>query len=205
MSLPATIRVKLSSEAAEYISLTPVVVQEMPVRDLVEHMLGVTGKDEARVRDLLQRGTLVSGASRFRWTGLEADAESIRALFSSFPDPDPARPFSPARCVRAVLRGARQPIVITRETARRRGILDRMLGRPSFWDVLVEIAVAGNPRYSQYSYRDRADLYQLSLDGPSAQRLRERAHLVRYNVLEDQIRSAPAGSAELYVVRTEVE
>ena len=69
MPLLDTIRVKLSSEAAEYVSITPVVVQEMPVRDLVEHMLGITGKDEARVRDLLLRGTLVSGASRFRWTG----------------------------------------------------------------------------------------------------------------------------------------
>ncbi len=46
MALPPTIRVKLSSEAADSISLTPVVVQELPVRDLIEHMLGVTGKDE---------------------------------------------------------------------------------------------------------------------------------------------------------------
>ena len=47
MALPATVRVKLSSEAAESISLTPVVVQELPIRELVEHMLGVTGKDVA--------------------------------------------------------------------------------------------------------------------------------------------------------------
>ena len=39
MPLLDTIRVKLSSEAAEYVSITPVVVQEMPVRDLVEHMI----------------------------------------------------------------------------------------------------------------------------------------------------------------------
>jgi len=201
VALPDTIRVKLSSEAAGYISVTPVVIQEMPVRDLVEHMLGLTGKDEARVRDLLLRGTLVSGASRFRWTGLEADTESIRALFSSFPDPDPARPFSPIRCVRAVLRGPRQPIVVPREIALRRGILDGILGRPSFWDVLMEIAAAGNPRYSHYSYSDRADIYQLVLDAPSARRVRERARLVRYSVLEAQIRSAPGESADLYVTR----
>ena len=69
MSLPATVRVKLSSEAAGSISITRVVVQDLPVRDLVEHMLGITGKDEARVRELLLRGALVSGASRFRWSG----------------------------------------------------------------------------------------------------------------------------------------
>ena len=73
MALPRRVRVKLSSEAAESISITPVVVQEMPVRELVEHMLGVTGKDEARIRELLLRGTLVSGASRFRWAGWEAE------------------------------------------------------------------------------------------------------------------------------------
>ena len=67
MSLPDRVRVKLSSEAAEGISITPVVVQEIGTRELVEYMLGLTGKDEARVRELLLRGTLVSGASRFRW------------------------------------------------------------------------------------------------------------------------------------------
>ena len=41
--LPQTVRVKLSSEAAEAIAMTPVVVQELPVRELIEHMLGVTG------------------------------------------------------------------------------------------------------------------------------------------------------------------
>src|SRR6266478_9034471 len=123
MPLPDTIRVKLSSEAAEYVSITPVVVQEMPVRDLVEHMLGITGKDEARVRDLLLRGTLVSGASRFRWTGVEADPESVHAILASFPDPEPARPFAAARCVRVVLRTPRQPIGIPRDIGTRQGIL----------------------------------------------------------------------------------
>ena len=39
MSLPDTVRVKLSSEAAEYVSITPVVVREMPVRELIEQLL----------------------------------------------------------------------------------------------------------------------------------------------------------------------
>ena len=56
MALPPTVRVKLSSEAAESIALTPVVVQELPMRELVEHMLGVAGKDEARIREMLLRG-----------------------------------------------------------------------------------------------------------------------------------------------------
>src|SRR5208337_5563429 len=187
MPLPETVRVKLSSEAAEYVSLTPVVVQEMPVRDLVEHMLGITGKDEPRIRDLLLRGTLVSGASRFRWTGLEADAESIRALLANFPDPDPARPFSATQCSRVILRGPRQPITIPREAGARQSVLARLLRRRSFWDLLMTLAEAGNPRYAGYSYRDRADIYHTPLTAPEAQQVRSASRLVRYTALETQI------------------
>src|SRR6266478_3803127 len=129
MPLPDTIRVKLSSEAAEYVSITPVVVQEMPVRDLVE----------------LLRGTLVSGASRFRWTGWEAPPESIRSLLASFPDADSSRPFDAAQCKRLVLRGPRQPIGIPRDIGMTRGTWARMLRRRTFWDLLMEIAAAGKP------------------------------------------------------------
>src|SRR5689334_11560157 len=125
MALPERVRVKLSSEAAEGISITPVVAREMLLRELVEYMLGVTGKDEARVRELLLRGTLVSGASRFRWNGWEADVESVTELLRTFPDPDPARPFAAVRCVRAILRGGRQAIEIPRDAGMRKPLFRR--------------------------------------------------------------------------------
>src|SRR5262252_6986212 len=115
MPLPASVRVKLSSEAAESISITPVVIREIPIRELIEHMLGVTGKDTARLHELLLRGTLVSGASRFRWTGWDADLPSIGELLATFPDPDPKRSFAPALCIRADLRGPGRRIEIPRE------------------------------------------------------------------------------------------
>lgn len=202
MPLPETIRVKLSSEAADYVSLTPVVVQEIPLRDLVEHMLGVTGKDEARVRDLLLRGTLVSGASRFRWTGWEADMESVRTLLAAFPDPDPARAFIASQCTRVILRGARQPITIPREAAERRSVVSRILRRKSFWDHLMAIAESAVSKYSGYSYRDRADVYHLPLTAPDLKRLREAARLVRYTALQAQIRNSPIELAELYMARS---
>lgn len=201
MSLPDKIRVKLSSEAAEYISLTPVVVQEMTTRELVEHMLGITGKDAARVRDLLLRGTLVSGASRFRWSGWEADPNAVRSLLATFPDAEPGRPFAAASCVRAVLRGPRQPVGIPREIGSSRGIMARILRRMTFWDLLMQIAASGAPQYAGYSYRDRADLYQLPLGGPEARRIREASRLVSYTAMEAQIRNTPFDSAEFYVVR----
>jgi hypothetical protein len=204
MPLPDTIRVKLSSEAAEYISLTPVVVQEMPMRQLVEHILAITGKDETRIRDLLQRGALVSGASRFRWTGMETDAESLRAVLASFPDPDPSRPFLASCCSRAVLRGSRQPIGIPREIGTRRRVPDAILRRPSFWDTLMAIAASRNPGYCDYSYRDHADVYQFAPEGADGKRVRESARRLRYTALEAQIRNSPIAFVELYVLREEI-
>src|ERR1041384_8360341 len=129
MALPETVRVKLSSEAAESIALTPVVVQELPVRELVEHMLGTTGKDEPRIREILLRGSMVSGASRFRWAGWEADPSGLRELLGTFPDPDPQRVYAAERCIRAVLRGGRQAIEVTREAGQRKSLFQR----GAFW------------------------------------------------------------------------
>ena len=197
MSLPATVKVKLSSEAAEGISITQVVVQDLPLRDLIEHMLGITGKDEVRIRELLLRGTLVSGASRFRWTGWEADLAGIRDLLGTFPDHEPARPFAPERCVRAILRGGRQAVDIPREAGERKPLLRKT----SFWHLLMEIAGEGEIRYLHYSYKDRADCYRLELSLAAAERLRAAGEIVRYTTLRDQIRAAGFVSADLFVER----
>jgi hypothetical protein len=72
LALPATVHVKISSEAAGAVSITPVIAQQMPVPDLVEHILRVTGKDVSRISLILQQGVVVSGASRQRWTPIDA-------------------------------------------------------------------------------------------------------------------------------------
>jgi len=179
-----------------------VVVQDLPLRDLVEHMLGITGKNEARVRELLLRGTLVSGASRFRWAGWEADLDSLRELLATFPGDDPARAFASERCVRAVLRGGRQAIEIPREAGARKPLLPMKWQRKaSFWDVLMELAAAGEIRYLHFSYKDRADCYRLEMPLPAAEKLRAAGEAVKYSSLRDQIRSAGFVWAELYVER----
>ena len=197
MALPPTVRVKLSSEAAESISITPVVVQEMPVGELVEYMLGVTGKDEARIRELLLRGSLVSGASRFRWTGCDAPLDELRLLLATFPDPDPARPFAPLHCTRATLRGGRQPIEISRAAGIRKGLFQR----ETFWDALMNIVSAAPPAYAGYSYRERADRYLRDFTHEELARLRAAAPLLRYTILSDQLRTHPVTQAELYATR----
>jgi hypothetical protein len=197
MSLPGAIRVKLSSEAAESISLTPVVVREMALRELVEHMLGVTGKDEVRIRELLMRGTLVSGASRFRWAGWEPDLESLRELLATFPDADPSLPFAAARCVRAILRGGPHALEIAREAAGRKSLFRR----ETFWDLLMELAGSPAPAYSGYSYRDRADRYLRELSAAEIERLRAASGMVPFSTLRDKICSVRFAQADLYVAR----
>jgi len=198
MALPDRVRVKLSSEAAESISLTPVVAREMPLRELVEYMLGVTGKDEARIRELLLRGTLVSGASRFRWAGWEAEPQALRDLLAGFPDPDPARPFTPDRCVRAILRGGRQAIEIPREA----GLRKPFWRRNTFWKLLMDAVADGPPRYVTYSYKDHADMYQAALTLPAAERLRSSARLLTYTILSDRIAGEAYTSVDLYTTRS---
>lgn len=197
MPLPGTVRVKLSSEAAEYVSLTPVVVRDMPVRELVEQMLGITGKSEARVRELLLRGTLVSGASRYRWTGWEADRDAIASLLAGFPDPMPGRSFSPAHCVRISLHGGKVPIEISRESGSRKPLFHRT----SFWDRMMELAGTAGPRYLDYSYRERADVYQARISAEMATQVRSASGALKYSVLREQIRASALDAADLYVVR----
>jgi hypothetical protein len=195
-SLPETIRVKLSSEAAGGVSITPVVVREMPLRDLVEWMLDLTGKNAARLRELLLGGTLVSGASRFRWAALEAGVESLEALLATFPDPEPERPFAPERCIRVRIEGPGRCEDIPREALARR----RFLSRSSFWDILVEVAAEVGLRYAGYFYRERADRYVLEIPPAQLERMQNSARLLRYSSLEAHMR---AGSARelVFLVR----
>ncbi len=197
MALPQTVRVKLSSEAAESISLTPVVVQELAIRELIEHMLGVTGKDEARIRDLLMRGTLVSGASRFRWAGVASEVEAIREVLATFPDADPSRAFTRERCVRATLRGGRQAIEVPRDAAERKGFFQKA----TFWELLMDVVASGDVVYQGYSYREKADRYLRELTVADAARLREGSGLVRYSTLSEQIRAVGYLQVEVYVSR----
>ena len=197
MALPPTVRVKLSSEAAESISITPVVLQEMPVGELVEHMLGVTGKDEARIAELLLRGSLVSGASRFRWAGWQTTPEDVRELLATFPDPDPARAFHAPDCVRATLRGGRQPIEITRHSGEKKGLFQR----DTFWDSLMRVVSAAPPVYASYSYHERCDRYIRDFTPSEVEQLRAAGHLLRYTSLTEQIRTQPFTNAELLAKR----
>jgi len=195
MPLPERVQVKLSSEAAEYVALTPVVVRELPLIELLEHAVSAAGPDAARVRDILKRGSLVSGASRFRWAGWECDAAELEAALRALPGPEPSRVFVGEQCVKVVLSGPGTRIEIAREAAAQK----RLFSRSSFWQHLLHGAAA--PAYGGYLYKDRADRYVAELSEEQRDALKEAAGLLRYDALARQIRAARLERVEFVVAR----
>jgi hypothetical protein len=189
---PATVRVKLSSEAAGAISLTPVVVQEMPFDELIAFLVPSTGKDAGRVRDALLRGSLVNSASRLRWDSLDVNTGSLEIALARYPDPDPSLPFLAANCLQVTLTGASGRIELPREPCSRR----RLLRRQSFWDVLMESAANLRPGYLDYSYREKADIYHAAMDTPTATAIRRAASLLTYSTLVQRLQMFSFDAAE---------
>ncbi|MBI3644885.1 MAG: hypothetical protein HY233_02820, partial [Acidobacteriales bacterium] len=174
MPLPAQIPVKYTEEEAEYLSVRPVVRQTFQLAELVDMVLGVTGKDPARVQQILRTGTVVFNFYRYWWTGFEADAQELAAVLAQFPDADPARAFRAEECSVAVLVGKSfQPapghatlpangIELSREQTSH----TRLFSQRNFWDALMNVPSESAPAYLGYSYQRRADVYvsEISLD-----------------------------------------
>ncbi len=193
MALPAVIEVKISSEAAGEISMTPVLTRKLPLAELLAVLLGICGaKDAARLRELLARGTVVESASRFRWSPVEASEAELRVALSDFPDADSARAFDASRCVAAIFHGSRSRIEIPREI----GAARRFLRRKSFWDSLMVAARAHAPAYLHYDYRRRGDVYRMAV------RVSELApERLPYSGLAQQIARGDFSEMDLVVAR----
>jgi hypothetical protein len=200
MPLPSHIRVKLSSEAAGAISLSAVVVRVMPLPELVEEMLAVMGKDRERIRAALERGSFVSGGSRFRWEALEAAEGEVAALLASYPDADPSVPFEPARATSALIQFSRRGLDVSREA----GSLRRLFRKRSFWDALMELAARSRPAYVEYSYRRRADVFRVEFDAGVSRELAQAAALLRYPGLRAPLELESARRAEIFVPRANI-
>jgi hypothetical protein len=195
VSVPQVIRVRISSERAEAISMMPVVVQEMPAEDLLGHIIGLTGKNPARMSEILARGFVVSGASRLRWDGFEVLSSELDSLLALFPDPDPSRPFVPGACVQAVLHGGGNHVTVLRDVASKR----RFFRGRSFWDVLI--GIAGAATYFDYSYREKADVYRRELRFDDRSKLQDAASLLPFPTLATQVQSAGLDTADFFVKR----
>jgi hypothetical protein len=195
MGLPDPVRVKISSEAAGYVSLTPVVAQELPLRELLEHAAAAVGPGAARLVELLRRGSLVAGASRFRWEPMNASEAEIAPHLAALPRPDPGRPFAAERCEKVWLTSPGARVEFSRAVAEARGFLRRR----SFWDALL--AEVSAPAYVDYVYRERCDRYRAQVEPAQRAALHEAARWLRQRALERRIRGAAFDAAEFYVRR----
>ena len=173
-TLPSKIRVKLLSEAAEYVSVSHVLQRDFSLPELIEVMLPVLGKDTSRVRRILQAGTLSTGEYRYRWEALEIPEEDLEHILQEFPGSDPARVFQPENCFLVRFRRGQETLALPQENAVRK----RLFARRSFWEGLLGLVKKGL-RYSDYSHAEKADIFVLDLDSESEEMLRSLLPLLK--------------------------
>ena len=162
MPLPETIPARYTEEEADNFSIRPVKRQNFRLRELIDMILRVTGKDLPRVQQILRSGTIVYHFYRYWWQGFDADASELAVVLAEFPGDDPARPFRAEACYMVLLEGSsavRKPVEITREAAERKPLF----GAHSFWECLLSRAQESAPVYEGYSFDRAADLYQVEL------------------------------------------
>ena len=199
MPLPETIPVKYTEEEAEYLSLRPVVRQTFRIRELVDMVLGVTGKDVPRIRQILRSGTVVFHFYRYWWAGFEAEEGELRALLGSFPDRDPARLFHMDDCSAVLFESGGHPprysVEIRREAASRK----RLFHSRSFWDRIAALAQARPPAYVDYSYPRRADLYGVDVSPSEIEALVQDAQHLATRSLRVQLTKLAATARVVFV------
>ena len=175
MSLPETIPVRFTEEEAEYVSIRPVRRQIFKLRELVDMILSVTGKDLLRVQQILRTGTLVFHFYRYWWQGFDTDAAELSAVLAEFPADDPSRAFRADACEMIVLESAvkgRQSLDIKKTDANRKSLF----ASRSFWDCLLSLADPSQEiKYAGYSFARRADLYRVELNAEQSANLRRNA------------------------------
>ena len=144
-----------------------VVRQSFRPHELLDMVLSVTGKDAARIRQILRSGTVVFHFYRYWWTGFDVDEAELAALLARFPDPDPSREFRGADCTMIAIESGATPPRPAVEVRKKDISHRRLFRRKSFWDALLAEVAASPVAYQGYSFAHHADLYRLDL-GPEA-------------------------------------
>jgi hypothetical protein len=173
--LPDTIPVRFTEEEAEYVSIRPVRRQIFKLRELIDMVLCVTGRDLPRVQQILRTGTIVFHFYRYWWQGFETDAAELSAVLAEFPADDPNRAFSANECAIVVLESAvkgRPAFDVKKTDADHKSLF----AAQSFWDCLLELAQPPQElKYGGYSFARRADLYRVELSAEQVARLQRDA------------------------------
>lgn len=160
--LPNVIPVRYTDEEAGFISVRPVLQMRLRPEQLLELILGVTGKNFERVEQILRGGSIGAGGFRYWWDAVDVATAELEALLATFPDADPARPFDAKRCMLVAVEGSTSVKALA-EFAAAAASRRRLFRRRSFWEALLAAAGEQTPAYHGYSYARRGDLYALEL------------------------------------------
>ena len=171
MTLPETIPVRYTEEEAGYVSFRPVVRQSFRPDQLLDMVLSVTGKDPARIKQILRSGTVVFHFYRYWWQGFDIDEMELRGLLAGFPDPYPSREFRGAECTLVAIESGAPPARATIEVQKAAISRRRLFRRRSFWDALLAETASIPVTYHGYSFAHRADLFRLELTAEARARL----------------------------------
>jgi hypothetical protein len=160
--LPVVIPVRYTDEEAGFVSVRPVLRMSLRPDQLLELILGVTGKTIERVEQILRSGSVAANGYRYWWEAMELSAGELQPLLAGFPDADPSRAFEAARCILVAAEGGTSASALA-EFAAPAASRRRALRRRSFWDTLLAAAGEQLPAYRSYSYARRGDLYALEI------------------------------------------
>ncbi len=168
MPLPETIAMRFTEEDAGYVTVRPVVKQTFRIAELADMVVGVTGKNVPRVRQIFRAGTVVYNGYRYWWDGFASDENEITVLLALFPDDDPTRLFKTTEVSAVFLEigGGTQRSLVS--IARLEASAKKFLRKQSPWEILLTAAKDSTPRYEKYSHLDRADVFRLHLSSETA-------------------------------------
>ncbi len=189
MTLPEWIPVRYTEEEAGYVTVRPIVRQTFRLDELLDMILSVTGKDAARIRQILHSGTVVYHFYRYSWAGFDTDEPELSAALTRFP----------GKCTLAVFETAGAHPKHLLELDRTAGLKRRIFRGQSFWEGLLEIAAGGKTAYQSYSYGHRADLYRLDLNGENVLQIAQAAKRLAAGNLRSALRVLPAAERILLV------
>ncbi len=192
------IPVRYSDEEAGFVSVRPVLRMALRPEQLLELILGVTGKSAERVEQILRGGSVAAGGFRYWWEAVEMAAGELEALLAAFPDADPSRPFDAARCVLVAVEGG-TGVKTLAEFAAAVGARRRAFRRRSFWDALLDVARERAPSYRSYSYARRGDVYALELAAGRRDLLAEEARQFGVGDVRTQAAALLSAARLLYV------
>jgi hypothetical protein len=184
LSKDSLVQVRVSSEDAGGISLTPVQHREVPVAELVTWIVSVTGKDAPRIEEILKRGSLVVGLSRMRWESADA-AACLPAILDTLPDDCPERLLDERKVREIVVSAGTRQITIPGGVARAR----RWFRSESFLERWLSSAALPKPVYERYDYREQADRFRVPIAATATAAYRDAVDLLPSGVLRNALRA----------------